>query len=234
MNRIFGKPKEKPPPPSLTDASGRIDQRVSAIDEKIAKLEVELRKYKEQLKKARGPAQANIKRRAMEVVKRKRMYEQQRDQMAGQSFNIEQTSFAIESIKDTQTTVAAMTAAKSTMQAEAKKLDLDQIEDVQEDLADMLEDMNEINDMMGRSYGVPDELDETDLDAELACLEDELEGTGLEEEEGAPAYLQPSALPVEPSAVPAAPGAAAEMPAAADAMGNDAFGLPVAPTAQET
>ena len=30
----------------------------------------------------------------------------------------------------------------------------------QEDLQDMFEDMNEINDMMGRAYGVPDELDE--------------------------------------------------------------------------
>ena len=35
----------------------------------------------------------------MEVLKRKKMYEQQRDQMAGQSFNIEQTSFAIESVR---------------------------------------------------------------------------------------------------------------------------------------
>lgn len=41
----------------------------------------------------------------METLKRKKMYEQQRDQMAGQQFNIEQTSFAIDSVKDTATTV---------------------------------------------------------------------------------------------------------------------------------
>lgn len=41
----------------------------------------------------------------MECLKRKKMYEQQRDQVAGQQFNIEQTSFAIDSIKDTATTV---------------------------------------------------------------------------------------------------------------------------------
>ena len=34
------------------------------------------------------------------------MYEQQRDQMAGQAFNIESTVFALESIKDTQATVS--------------------------------------------------------------------------------------------------------------------------------
>lgn len=43
----------------------------------------------------------------MECLKRKKMYEQQRDQMAGQQFNIEQTTFAIDSIKDTATTVGA-------------------------------------------------------------------------------------------------------------------------------
>lgn len=42
----------------------------------------------------------------METLKRKKMYEGQRDQMAGQQFNIEQTSFAIDSIKDTATTVS--------------------------------------------------------------------------------------------------------------------------------
>ena len=38
----------------------------------------------------------------METLKRKKMYEGQRDQLAGQQFNIEQTSFTIDSIKDTQ------------------------------------------------------------------------------------------------------------------------------------
>ena len=36
------------------------------------------------------------------------MYEGQRDQMAAQAFNIEQTAFAIETVKDTQNTVLAM------------------------------------------------------------------------------------------------------------------------------
>lgn len=62
-------------------------------------------KYRTALKKAKGPTATNIKRRAMECLKRKKMYEQQRDQVAGQQFNIEQTSFAIDSIKDTATTV---------------------------------------------------------------------------------------------------------------------------------
>jgi charged multivesicular body protein 5 len=40
----------------------------------------------------------------------------------------------------------------------------------------MFEDMNEINDIMGRSYGINEDVTDEDLEAELACLEDELEG----------------------------------------------------------
>merc|ERR1719420_1679384 len=115
MKRIFGSKKNVPPPPTLQDAGAKLDTRTAALDEKIKKLEGELSVYKEKLKKARGPAQRTLKQRAMAVLKRKRMYENQRDQLAGQAFNVEQTNFAIESVKDTLTTVDAMKAASKTL-----------------------------------------------------------------------------------------------------------------------
>jgi charged multivesicular body protein 5 len=68
------------------------------------------------------------------VLQRKKMYQNQRDMMAGQAFNVEQTSFAIDSVKDTQTTVFAMKAAAKTLKAEQKKIKLSEIEDMQDDL----------------------------------------------------------------------------------------------------
>lgn len=62
------------------------------------------------------------------------MYEQQRDQLAGQAFNIDQTSFAIETIKTTQVTVAAMKEANKQLKIENKKINLNEIEDMQDDL----------------------------------------------------------------------------------------------------
>ena len=67
--------------------------------------------------------------------------------------------------------------------------------------------------------------EEADLDAELACLEDELEGEGLEVD-AQPAYLKPSTLPVQPSATPVtAP------PMSSSAVGSkgevDEYGLPL-------
>ena len=48
--------------------------RGETVDEKIRKLDVELGKYRDQLRKARpGPAQEAVKRRAMLVLKQKRM-----------------------------------------------------------------------------------------------------------------------------------------------------------------
>ena len=47
---------------------------------------------------------------------------------------MEQTSFAIDSVKDTQTTVAAMTAASKQLKVEHKKINISEIEDMQDDL----------------------------------------------------------------------------------------------------
>ncbi len=52
---------------------------------------------------------------------------------------------------------------------------MDELEEIQEDLQDTLEEVNDANEILGRSYGLPDGIDERDLEAELDCLGDELE-----------------------------------------------------------
>lgn len=176
------------------------------VDDKINGLNGELKKYSEQLKKATGPTAANIKRRAMEVLKRKRMYENQRDQLANQQFNVDQTAFAIDSIRDAQTTVSAMKAAAKTLKKEHKKLNINDIDNMQDEMEDMLEDVGEISEILGRSYGMPDGVEEEDLDAELACLEDEWAAEAeLAESNPAPASSVSSASSAMPSSVFALP-----------------------------
>eukprot|EP01137_Pigoraptor_chileana_P031143 Opistho-2@18547 len=109
MNRLFGSGKPKQPPPTLTDAISSTDARGESIEKKIQKLDVELKKYKDQMAKMReGPGKNQLKQRAMRVLKQKRMYEAQRDQLMQQSFNMEQANFATQTLKDTITTVDAM------------------------------------------------------------------------------------------------------------------------------
>ena len=233
MNRFFGRAKETAPAaaeaekPSLTDVGARVDGRVKNVEEKITALNAELKGYQAQLKRVKGAGASGIKQRALQALKRKKMYEKQRDQMLGQQFNIDQTSFAIETAKDTVSQVEAMKGAATTLKATMPDIDIDDIEETMDDLAEQFEEMNEVQDSLGRSYGVGDDVDEADLESELAALEDEFDMDAVGEEDAMPAYLQPAApapaMPVAPSSDPVP---AMGQPAAA----VDKYGLPVGPT----
>merc|ERR1711944_372164 len=86
---------------------------------------------------------------------------------------MDQTNYAIQSMKDTQQTLSAMKAGAKEMKKEFKKMDIGKVEDIQDELEDMMEEANEIQEVLGRSYGVP-EIDEDDLEAELDALGDEM------------------------------------------------------------
>ena len=53
-----------------------------------------------------GPSKNLVKQKAMRVLKQKRHYEAQLDGIRQQSFNMEQTNFATQQLKDTKTTVS--------------------------------------------------------------------------------------------------------------------------------
>lgn len=92
----------------------------------------ELVKYKDQMKKMReGPGKNAVKGKALRVLKQKKQYEAQRDQLTTQSFNMEQSNYAIQSMKDTKTTLDAMKGGLKEMKKEYKKMDIDKIEDLQ-------------------------------------------------------------------------------------------------------
>jgi|EP01047_Picozoa_sp_COSAG01_P018738 charged multivesicular body protein 5 len=76
----------------------------------------------------------------------------------------------------TAQSVDAMRQTAKTMKAAQKagKLDIGSIEKLQDELSDMMEDAQEIQEIMGQSYGVPDDFDEDDMMAELDMLEDEI------------------------------------------------------------
>lgn len=215
MHRLFGKPKPKVEAPTLGDASSSIGGRLKDLDDKIKGLDNELRRFKEQLKKATGSAATQIKKRAMDTLKRKRMYESQRDQLANQQFNVDQTAFAISSVRDAQVTISAMQAATKTLKIEHKKIKIADIDNMQDEMEDMLEDVGEISEILGRSYGMPDGVEEEDLDAELACLED-----GWAEEE------ELSTVDAEPAA---AVSSSSSMMAPVSSSGSS-YSLPAQPT----
>merc|ERR1719183_436108 len=89
-----------------------------------------------------------------------------------QQFNIEQVTFAQETLKETADTVGAMKDANKALKKQFKAININQVEDMQDDMADLLEQAEEIQEAMGRSYNT-DDIDEADLEAELAAMEDD-------------------------------------------------------------
>lgn len=120
-----------------------------------------------------GPAKNSVKAKAMRVLKQKKQYESQVENLRNQSFNMEQANYASQTLKDTQATVAAMKDGVKQMKTEFKNINIDQIEDIQDDMADMLEQADEVQDALGRTYGMP-EVDDDELAAELDALGDEI------------------------------------------------------------
>merc|ERR1711936_1063048 len=191
-----------------------------SVDKKVARLDAELREYKDQMSKMReGPAKNAVKQKALRVLKQKKQYEAQSDNLRNQAFNMEQTNYATQSLKDTKTTVNAMKMGVKEMKKEFKNINIGQIEDLQDDLGDMLEEANEVQEAMGRSYGMP-EIDEDDLEAELDALGDDF---ALDDDTS---YLDDAMkAPDAPEREPGADSVATNQ----DGVLVDEFGLPKIP-----
>jgi len=153
------------------------------------------------------------------------MYETQRDQLAGQQFNIDQAAFGIESAKASVSTVAAMKAASHELKATIKNdLKIDDVDELADDMAELMDEFQEINEALAQNFATPDDIDEADLEAELGMLDDEFEDE-LGDTDAVPSYLQePAAMPPTPTGVPGA-----KVPVAAGGGGQkvDEYGLPV-------
>ena len=172
------------------------------------------------------------------------MLEAQRDQLYNQQFNMEQTSFALESVKDSVATVQAMKVAgaelKTAMKDKnlvsfffsfflevegggklegedspfspssppppTKKQDISGIESLQDGMADLMDSHAEIQEALGQTFGLPDDVDEDELLGELDALEDELAAEASAAPVSAEAAAAgPSYLSEEPTDLPAAP-----------------------------
>lgn len=170
MNRLFGR-QQAANKPTLQGAITSTEQRADGVEVKLRKLDGELARYRDQMKKMRdGPGKQSVQRRAMGVLRQKRMYEAQLAQLQQQAFNMEQATMTTENLRNTMTTVDAMKSANKEMKRAYGKVDVGQIERLQDEMEDLIDSANEVQETVGRTYGVPDEIDEEDLVAELDAL----------------------------------------------------------------
>lgn len=189
MNRLFGT-KNKTPKPTLDDALGNIDDRVSSLDVKINKVNSELATYQQKLSKMRdGPGKTTLKQRAIKLLRQRKQLETQRDQLMSQSWNISQAQMTTDNLKNTMITVDAMRQTNKELRKTYGKIDIDKLEDMQDEMLDLIDQSNELQASLGRSYDVPDDISESELDAELEALGDEMDINDELNGEKLPSYL---------------------------------------------
>ena len=159
-------PKE--PAPSLSDASKRLDESLEEITKKINACDEDLLAYK------RNPA-AGSKQRALQVLKRKKMLENQRDSLYSTLGVVEETSHSISAMETLTVSVNAMRAAVQT----SSKLTLpniDEVEDLMEEMEEFVEQQREITDIFNANSQV---VDEAELVVALLDGVAQLENVGL-------------------------------------------------------
>lgn len=121
------------------------------------------------------------------MLQQKKLYEGQLTQLQQQTFNMESAALTTDNLRNTMATVDAMKLANKELRKQYGKIDIDKIEvclvfsctingsmnfsqNMHYDMEELIEQANEIQESLGRSYAVPDEIDEADLEAGTICI----------------------------------------------------------------
>eukprot|EP00922_Rhytidocystis_sp_ex-Travisia-forbesii_P029141 GHVS01042676.1.p1 GENE.GHVS01042676.1~~GHVS01042676.1.p1 ORF type:complete len:237 (+),score=41.00 GHVS01042676.1:195-905(+) len=227
MNRLFGRASASSATPDAAEARAQLGQASSQIEDKIDHLEKQIVKCEQELSVCKQTLQTKtttggVKQRALAILKRKKMYEAQRDQLMGTQMNLEQSQFATDQLQTTALTVEAMKTASVHLKAEYKKMNIDDVERVQDDMADLLFDQQEISDILARNYALPNDVDESELEAEFAEmtasgeLEASIAAGGVIGQQMGSASVTPCYLPSSLPSVPSNPIGDASAPFAQD------------------
>ena len=83
-----------------------MDARGKVIQTKVDDCNKELNEIKKQMATAKGTRLKTLKQKALQVLRRRKMYDQQLGHVMNQQFNVDQVAFAQESIQDTINTVS--------------------------------------------------------------------------------------------------------------------------------
>ncbi|PIN26623.1 hypothetical protein CDL12_00603 [Handroanthus impetiginosus] len=143
-----------------------------------------------------------------------------------QTFNLDQVAFAAEEIRNAQQTVSALKSANKELKGMMKNVKIQDVNNLQDEMMDLVDVTNEVQESLGRSYNIPDDVDEDDLLGELDELEADM---GLETEgDGVPAYLQSDK---EPNLPPAPASHAPNPPYRENVKAEDELDIPAAPRA---
>lgn len=146
--------------PTLGRASKDIDSQLENIELKISKAEESIRHYVQQA--SNDPVS---KQRALQAMKRKKMLEQQRHDLIGAQFNVDNLADQQEQAKFTLKAVEAMKVGHDTLKKDQAKMDVRQVEEMLDATEDITDEMRAISESLARGS------DQASLESELLELQ---------------------------------------------------------------
>ncbi|KAJ8440738.1 hypothetical protein Cgig2_005469 [Carnegiea gigantea] len=155
--------------------------------EKKAKLL--LKKAAAEVEKAKEYTRAKNKRAAIQCLKKKRLLEQQIEQLGNMQLRVHDQMILLEGAKATTETVDALRSGASAMKAMQKATNIDNVDNTMNEINEQTENLKQIQEALSASIGAAADFDEDELEAEL----EELEGAELEEQLLQPATSAPTA-----------------------------------------
>ncbi|KAJ2158650.1 ESCRT-III subunit protein snf7 [Coemansia sp. RSA 552] len=165
MQLFFGKKKETTP----RDAIVKLRENAEMLEKRRKHIEA---KIDNELRIARDNATRN-KSKAMQALKRKKMYEGQLEQMNGAQMTLETQMTTIESANINSELMKSMQQGASAMQQIHKDLSIDKVDQTMDEIRDQMDVAKEVSDAISRPELFGADLDEDELNAELEELEQE-------------------------------------------------------------
>jgi len=196
LAKMFGSGKKDGAVPSPQQAIQSLRETEEMLQKKSDFLE---KKIETEVATARKHGTKN-KRAALQALKRKKRYEKQLAQIDGTLSTIE---FQLETLENASTNTEVLRvmgeAAKALKQAH-KNMDVDDVHNLMDDVAEQQEIANEISDAISNPVGFGQDVDDDELMAELEELEQEELDKQLLEVSGPTADELPSVPTAEPAA----------------------------------
>lgn len=201
MNRIFGYGNKKTHDQLLQESGRAMDQaqqglqeRVSQLDTQISQLNFQLQSLQKKISSSRSSAgQRPLRQQALKLLNKRKKLEQMRDSLDSQSWSMSQAQMTSDNLKNTMITVNALKQTNKALKSQYGKINIDKLQDMQDEMMDLIEQGDELQEIlaMNTMNGDIEDVDESELDAELDALADEelaipgLEDSGVD----IPSYL---------------------------------------------
>ncbi|QLL34340.1 hypothetical protein HG536_0G01990 [Torulaspora globosa] len=192
MDRIFGYGNRKTHEQMLQESGKAMDQaqqglqeRVSQLDTQISQLNFQLQALQKKIASSRSAAgQRPLRQQALKLLTKRKKLEQMRDSLDSQSWSMTQAQMTSDNLRNTMVTVNALKQTNKALKAQYGKINLDRLQDMQDEMADLIEQGDELQQILAMNSvnGDIEDIDESELDAELDALaEEQLMGPGMEE-----------------------------------------------------